>query len=69
MLMLKQTKTFDRIFSFIDQSHSFNSRYIRQTDIACTDYDSWKMEVLWIFGSWNQKIVIQEKRNSSITNP
>ena len=36
--MLNQAKTFDRIFSFIDQSHSLNYREIRQTDIAFADY-------------------------------
>ena len=35
MLILK---TFNEIFSFIDQSQSFNYRQIRQTDNASADY-------------------------------
>ena len=35
MLILK---TFTEIFSFIDQSQSFNYRQIRQTDNASADY-------------------------------
>ena len=60
---IKQAKTIDRVFSFIDQFHSFNSR---QIDISPTliilkishfgKNDSWKMEVLRNFCSWDQDI-------------
>ena len=52
-------------FSFINQSHSFNSRQIdRQISPAVIIWklsyfsknNSWKMEVLRIFGSWDQQI-------------
>ena len=52
MLMLKQTKTFDRIFSFIDQSHSFNSdildRQISPAQIMI--HEKWKFYEFLVHG-------------------
>ena len=55
-----------KLFSFVNQSHLFNSRQIdRQTYISALiifkllhfgKNDSWKMEVLNIFGLWDQEI-------------
>ena len=55
MLILK---TFNEIFSFIDQSQSFNYRQIRQTDNASADY----FKVIF------RKKTVREKWNSQITN-
>ena len=56
MLILK---TFTEIFSFIDQSQSFNYRQIRQTDNASADY----FKVIF-----RKKKTVREKWNSQITN-
>ena len=56
MLILK---TFTEIFSFIDQSQSFNYRQIRQTDNASADY----FKVIF-----RKKKTVCEKWNSQITN-
>ena len=56
MLILK---TFNEIFSFIDQSQSFNYRQIRQTDNASADY----FKVIF-----RKKKTVREKWNSQITN-
>ena len=50
MLILK---TFTEIFSFIDQSQSFNYRQIRQTDNASADYF---------------KVIFQEKKKQFVKN-
>ena len=57
MLILK---TFTEIFSFIDQSQSFNYRQIRQTDNASADY----FKVIFR----KKKKTVREKWNSQITN-
>ena len=61
-LIWKKPKHSTNLFSFIAQSHSFDCRKI---DRHVNDYFkiivfqkkyTWKMEVLQIFGSWNQEI-------------
>ena len=64
-IVWNKPKNSTEFFSFIDKSHSFNSRQInRQISTALIilklcyfgKNHSWKMEVFWIFCSWDQKI-------------